>query len=86
MKIYTFHNKIVFLLVLSMVFSHAFAQYSIRKYTINNGGEKVSGGTYELNASIGQVDASSTMSIGAYSLKGGFWHRSNNLIFKNGFE
>ncbi len=86
MKIYKFHNKTVILLVLSMVFSQAFAQYSIRKHTVNNGGGKVTGGNYELNASIGQTDASSTMSNGAYSLNGGFWHKNNDLIFKNGFE
>ncbi len=44
---------------------------------------------FELNASIGQTDASTTQSGGNYSLNGGYWHENNDftdLIYKNGFE
>ncbi|MCF6320041.1 MAG: hypothetical protein L3J83_12340 [Proteobacteria bacterium] len=77
-------------LVLTMMASQSFAQYEIKKYTINSGGSKITGGSYEMNSSIGQVDASDTLSGGNYALNGGFWHANNNnnndLIFTNGFE
>ena len=86
MKYYMFRKKAVVLIMLSLVYSQSFAQYEIKKHTINNGGSRMTGGSYELNASIGQADASSTLSNGAYSLNSGFWHENNDLIFKNGFE
>ena len=79
-------GKFLLVLLLGMVFSQAFAQYSISKYTINSGGSAMSGGSYEMNASIGQVDASNQMSNGNLSINGGFWHENTDLIFKNGFE
>jgi len=86
MKFHLFRKKAVILFLMSMVYSQSFAQYEIRKHTINNGGSVMTGGSYEMNASIGQADASSTLSTNAYSLNGGFWHENNDLIFKNGFE
>jgi len=80
------HKKALLILVLGMAFGQSFAQYEITKYTINSGGDKMTGGNYELNASIGQVDASSTLSSSNYSLNGGFWHENTDLIYKNGFE
>jgi outer membrane lipoprotein-sorting protein len=79
------------LLISLLVFSQGFAQYDIKKHTINNGGGKMTGGNYEMNSSIGQVDASSTQTGGNYSLNGGFWHKTDTtpqseLIFTNGFE
>ena len=79
------------LLILTLVLSQGFAQYEIKKYTINNGGGKMTGGNYEMNSSIGQTDASSTQTGGNYSLNGGFWHKTDTtpqaeLIFTNGFE
>ncbi|MFK8012967.1 MAG: hypothetical protein AB8B80_13065 [Marinicellaceae bacterium] len=79
-------KKLIYTIVISLVISQAYAQYEIKKYSINNGGGKLTGGSYELNASIGQTDASATMSNGAYSLDSGFWHQNNDLIFKNTFE
>lgn len=81
-----FRKKALLVFIFSLVYSQSFAGYAIQKHTINNGGSKITGGRYEINASIGQADASSTMSNGAYSLNGGFWHENNDLIFKNGFE
>lgn len=79
-------GKLVILLVLGLAFTQAFAQYTISKHTINNGGEKMTGGLYEMNSSIGQVDASNRMSNGNYSVTGGFWHENVDLIYKNNFE
>ncbi len=77
--------------ILALLASQSFAQYEIKKYTINSGGGKMAGGNYEMNSSIGQVDASNTQAGGNYSLNGGFWHKTNNaplteIIFTNGFE
>jgi len=80
------HKKVFFLLIIGMAFSQSFAQYEIKKYTINSGGSTSTGGTYQVSGSIGQVDASSKLTSANYSLNGGFWHENNDLIFKNGFE
>ncbi len=84
-------KKKVTLLVLSLAMSQAYGQYEIKKYTINSGGGKTSGGVYELNSSIGQTDASPVKTGGNYTLNGGFWHPKDttpqtDLIFSNGFE
>ena len=47
--------------------------YSIDWYKIAGGGGTSTGGTYSVSGTIGQPDASSTMSGGSYSLTGGFW-------------
>lgn len=83
--------KLILFLILGLSFSQSFAQYEIKKHTLNSGGGKITGGTYEINSSIGQVDASSTQTGGNYSLNGGFWHKPSTstlsqLIFANGFE
>jgi len=74
----------------SLVASQSFAQYEIKKHTINSGGASMSGGNYQLTASIGQVDASNAMNSGSYNLTGGFWqpssNASNEIIFANSFE
>lgn len=86
MKNIKIRKKVFLLFVLGMVFNQSFAQYEIRKYTINNGGSKMMGGAYKVTSSIGQVDASTAQVTGNYNLNGGFWHGNDNLIFKNGFE
>jgi len=60
--------------------------YLIKKYSINNGGGVLSGGSYQLTSSIAQVDASNRMSNGAYSLSAGMWHQYTDSVFANGFE
>lgn len=84
-------NKLLFsILILGTAFGQAFAQYEMKKHSINSGGSKMTGGSYEMNASIAQPDASNTQTGGAYFLNGGFWHESKEpleeLIFKSGFE
>jgi hypothetical protein len=48
-------------------------QYSIDWYKIAGGGGTSAGGTYQVSSTIGQPDASGTMTGGNYSLSGGFW-------------
>jgi len=50
-----------------------FGQYSIPWFKISGGGGTSSGGPYTLMASIGQPDATMTMSGGPFSVNGGFW-------------
>lgn len=47
--------------------------YSINWYKIAGGGGMSAGGAYQINATVGQPDASSAMNGGNYSLTGGFW-------------
>lgn len=53
----------------------AFAQFSISWSTIDGGGGRLSGGVYEVNASIGQPDATggAPHAGGNFVLAGGFW-------------
>ena len=79
-------QKSLMALSLLLLCANSFADYTIKKYSINNGGSRMSGGNYEMNASIAQVDASTTQSNGNYVLTAGFWQQNTDLIFKNGFE
>lgn len=47
--------------------------YSIDWYKIAGGGGISTGGLYQVSGTIGQQDASATMTGGGYSLTGGFW-------------
>jgi hypothetical protein len=47
--------------------------YAIDWHKIAGGGGTSTGGVYSVGGTIGQHDASSTMSGGGYSLTGGFW-------------
>ncbi len=85
------YKRLYAVMILGLALSQSFAQYEIKKYTINNGGGKMTGGIYEINSSIGQADASNTLVGGDYMLNGGFWHKKDTapqpeLIFTNGFE
>lgn len=84
------HKLRLMLVLVSLVASQSFAQFEIKKYTINSGGASMTGGNYQLTASIGQVDASEHTNGGSFSLTGGFWQPSSNtsdeIIFANSFE
>ena len=86
-KVLHFKWFLLFVLI-GVVAGQSLAGYEIAKYTINSGGSKMTSSSgYELNASIGQIDAVSNLtSPNNYSLKGGFWASNNDLIYKNGFE
>ena len=77
---------LIFLIVFSLISQVAFAQYEIRKHTINSGGGVMSGGSYEINGSFGQVDVNDKQTGGNYTLQSGYWHENNDLIFKNAVE
>src|ERR1035437_2991597 len=47
--------------------------YSVDWYKIAGGGGPSTGGTYQVNGTIGQPDASGALSGGQYSVTGGFW-------------
>ena len=47
--------------------------YSVDWYKISGGGGPSTGGTYQVNGTIGQPDASGALSGGQYSVTGGFW-------------
>ncbi len=82
-------KKIKTIVVLGLIVSPSFAQYTISKHSINNGGSKMTGGSYIVTSSIGQPDSSDIISASNYTLNGGFWQRKGTafeLVFSNGFE
>ena len=61
--------------------------FEITRSTIDGGGGTSSGGAFSLTGTIGQHDASPvTSSGGGFLLSGGFWAKSNDTIFSDGFE
>ena len=71
-------HALVLAAVLMMCFSHAFAQsgggFVLSWWTIDGGGITfATGGTFDLGGTVGQPDASSALTGGAFSLTGGFW-------------
>ncbi len=80
------YKKIVFFLIFGMAMSQSFAQYEIRKYSINSGGSTIKEGQYEMTSSIAQVDASNELSSGDYAIRTGIWQENTDLIKRNGFE
>ena len=71
--------KLTWLLVGWVVLSSAFGlpasgqTYSVDWYKIPGGGGVSTGGTYQVNGTIGQPDASGALTGGQYALTGGFW-------------
>ena len=86
LKIQTSGKKLAYFLLTLTVFSQAYAQLEMKKHTINSGGATMSGGGFELKASIGQVDSDDPSSGGNYSLSSGFWQQNTDLIFKDNLE
>ena len=68
--------------------------YAIDHYTIDGGGGASSGGTFEIQGTIGQPDADPLQpsSGGAFEVTGGFWPGlapetpQPDALFANGFE
>ena len=66
--------KTLLILPLLLVSAPVHAQsYSIDWYKIAGGGGTSTGGTYQVSGTIGQPDASGTMTGGSFSVIGGFW-------------
>jgi len=79
--------KTIGLIVLALGINHAYAQYTMKSHTINNGASKImKAGGYEMQASLGQVDGSQIQTADEYQLNGGLWHENKDLIFKNNLE
>jgi hypothetical protein len=68
-------TKLILFCLLTFTFClRASAQsYSIDWYKIAGGGGTSTGGTFQVNGTIGQPDASGALSGGNYSVTGGFW-------------
>lgn len=60
-------------LILCLALNAGAQSYSIDWHKIAGGGGTSSGGPYSVSGTIGQPDASATMTGGNYSLTGGFW-------------
>jgi hypothetical protein len=68
------YSRILCIVALLLVPAGALAQsYSIDWYKVAGGGGTSTGGTYSVSSTIGQPDASPTMTGGNYALTGGFW-------------
>jgi len=85
--------KIITICTFAFFISQVSAQITLKKYSINSGGgETMKAGVYEMNASIGQVEAQAEISNCNYKLKSGFWNgintnnENNDVIFKDSFE
>ncbi len=79
------------ILLIGLASSQSFAQFEIKKYTINSGGSTVANGNFKISSSIGQVDASNTLTGGSFTVRGGFWNKTtttniSEIIFANSFE
>ena len=81
-------TSIAILMVCGMAYAQSGGEFMMNKSTIANGGGQSSSGDFVLSGSIGQLDASSGLAGGAFSLAGGFWSITVNsdIIYKNGFE
>lgn len=51
----------------------AIASYSVDWHTIDGGGGLLTGGSFAVTGTIGQHDAGATLTVGAFSITGGFW-------------
>ena len=78
-------SRILALLAI-LISGQVFAQYEMRKHSINNGGVAKSSASFELNSSIAQVDANQKSSAASSSVSSGYWQQNNDLIFRNNFK
>ena len=59
---------------LSVLGAAANAGYSVDWFSVDGGGGESTGGSYQLEGSIGQPDAHGAASGGTYQVEGGFWY------------
>ena len=78
-------SRILALLAI-LISGQAFAQYEMRKHSINSGGVVKSSASFELNSSMAQVDANQKSSAANASVSSGYWQQNNDLIFRNNFK
>ena len=59
----------------------------IERFSIDAGGGRSEGGSYQLTSSVAQADAHPQQSSGGrFVLAGGFWARASDRMFRDGFE
>ncbi len=61
------------LLAASVALAQGGGGYDLSWWTVDGGGEEVSGGGFTLNGTAGQPDAHNALSGGGFTLTGGFW-------------
>jgi len=66
-------KTVLLLLTLQLPWLGFGQQYSIDWHKIAGGGGTSTGGIYQVSGTIGQPEASGTLSGGPYSVTGGFW-------------
>jgi hypothetical protein len=54
--------------------------YLLSRSVIAGGGGRLQSGSYSLTGTSGQPEAGQALANGNYSLWGGFWHSSNQVI------
>ena len=62
------------------------AAHDMRRFDLNSGAATMDSARYDLQASVGQVDASASTTAADLQLTGGFWHPNTDLIFKDNLE
>ena len=82
--------KVLTYIIFLMIFSMADAgdNYEITKATVTTAGGTSTGSNFQIKGSVGQPDASKTLTGNDYGINGGIWTQNfnNDIIFKNGFE
>ena len=70
----------------SQQYSQGGSVYQIKRQTLSSGGGVITGGSFKVTSSIGQIDAGPKLIGGIFKVRGGFLKENSDLIFKNGFE
>lgn len=76
---------------LSMLAAGAGAQtLDVTRHVVAGGGGHSVGGNFSMSGTVGQPDASASISGGAFEVRGGFWmaaaRAGPDLVFRDGFE
>ena len=79
------------LLALSLLVAGAGAQtLEVTRHVVAGGGGHSTGDNYSLSGTVGQPEASSPISGGAFELRGGYWvgavQAGGDALFSDGFE
>jgi hypothetical protein len=65
----------------------AFAQYTLPKWSVDNGGGRSDSARFELHGTIGQPDAVHLLQATRFQISGGFWADVQDArIFRDGYE
>jgi hypothetical protein len=62
----------------------------VTRHAVASGGGRSSGGSFSVNGTVGQADASPRLDGGAFELRGGYWssaaQTSGDTLFRDSFE